>query len=505
MTSPRPIKPGPIRCALYTRISDARDGETAGVERQRRDCLKHAEAKGYLVVAHYSDNNRSAMTGRRPAFEEMVQALNGLDVIVVWSADRLYRQAKDLERLVEILDGTRVEALHSGEIDLGTADGRAMARVIGAFGQRESEKMSERVASAYEERARAGRWGGGSRRFGFNTDTSALVPHEADLIRQAYLSVDSGGSVNGVARAWNEAGVRGPNGGTFQSKTVRGILLRPRNAGLAVHRGQIVGEAQGPAIIDRETWARVRARLESNKGPGRTAAHLLSGIARCGKCGGPLWHSIRTGRNGGRSPCYKCKRCYGVDRSQFALEAKVLEPMLALLDARREDIAAAVRPASGASEESAASLRRELGSLASMLADGRISSMVYAAAATRLEERIAAAEAAPKGTPSAAVQGLLASGDVYAAFDRCPVGVQRQVVEMLVADLVVPPKGADPEIRWIELDAGEAARVISNGEELGPDDPDRTRVFPTFERALAAVSMEELYDPHWMDWVNKRP
>jgi site-specific DNA recombinase len=63
----------PTAAAVYVRISQARDGEHAGVDRQRDDCLALAERQGWTVGEVYTDNDRSAYDGKpRPDYVRML-------------------------------------------------------------------------------------------------------------------------------------------------------------------------------------------------------------------------------------------------------------------------------------------------------------------------------------------------------------------------------------------------------------------------------------------------
>jgi site-specific DNA recombinase len=63
-------------------------------------------------------------------------------------------------------------------------------------------------------------------------------------------------------------------------------------AGLKEHRGEIVGKATWPAIIDRATHDRLVGLLgDESRRPanyGRPRVHPLAGLLYCGSCGGPL-------------------------------------------------------------------------------------------------------------------------------------------------------------------------------------------------------------------------
>jgi len=73
---------------------------------------------------------------------------------------------------------------------------------------------------------------------------------------------------------------------------IRRVLMSPRIAGLKDHRGEIVGEATWPAIIDRATHDRLVGLLgDESRRPanyGRPRVYALAGLLRCGSCGGKL-------------------------------------------------------------------------------------------------------------------------------------------------------------------------------------------------------------------------
>ncbi len=93
----------PLRAALYLRQSLDRAMGTAeegqAVERQREACLALAKARGWEVVAVFSDNDVSASTTKaRPQFEKMLAAAGqgDIDVVIAWHADRLAARSPTL-------------------------------------------------------------------------------------------------------------------------------------------------------------------------------------------------------------------------------------------------------------------------------------------------------------------------------------------------------------------------------------------------------------------------
>src|SRR5262249_30323552 len=100
-------------------------------------------------------------------------------------------------------------------------------------------------------------------------------------------------------------GVRGST--DWRPNVVRRILISARIAGLREHRGEIVAEAEGEAIVDREKGERVRAVL-TDPARKKYAADLgrrdllTGGLAICGECGAAL---VARPKQDGRK-CYVC-------------------------------------------------------------------------------------------------------------------------------------------------------------------------------------------------------
>jgi len=95
----------------------------------------------------------------------MLDDLRGgfLDAVVVWDADRLHRQPKELEEFFEVCKEAGVTRLASvsGDIDLATHDGQFLARILGAVAKKESDDKSRRISRKHEELAQAGKVAGG--------------------------------------------------------------------------------------------------------------------------------------------------------------------------------------------------------------------------------------------------------------------------------------------------------------------------------------------------------
>ena len=464
------------RAAIYARISDARDGDTAGVDRQVEDCRDLCAAEGLEVVGTFVDNNRSAYRpgGKRPEYDRLLAAVDGgqVDVIVVYATDRLYRRLTDLEDLTTALNrGSRgvvlVKTVKSGEVDLSTADGVMQAGMLAVVAKHESMKRGERVARAARQRAEQGKFGGGVRRFGYNATMTEVVAEEADAIAWAYRAVADGASIRAVQREWVARGLKGTQGGAIATQHITQVLKRPFNAGLVSFHGELLpGQSQVPPIVDEDLWRTVNAILADparRTAPmGRPTVTLLAGILTCGVCGAPMYRQNQ--RDAARQrKVYTCNVGRHVARRCDVME----DGMTALLRAFLVDNAAKLRkPVKRAKSQGqdiaaqADQLRRKLEDLSQLLASGDLDARDYARATKDVRARLEALDAqviADSARPASAA--LASAGDVGAAWDDADAETKRAVMKELLESVVVdrvPEKGkpagmSNVTVKWKDL------------------------------------------------------
>ena len=225
--------------AVYLRQSFDRNDDQLAVSRQREDCVALCEQRGWTWT-EYEDNDYSATNGKpRPAYQRMLADIRAGTVngIVAWHVDRLYRQPRDLEDLIDLANAHNLAlATVSGDIDLSTDMGRLVARLVGATNKAEVERKSARQKRANLQARAAGKWSRtGVRRFGFDREGRALEP-EASLLRQAATDVLAGRSLRSISSAWNDQGLRTVNGSKWTTLQLRRMLLNPLYAGLMTIR-----------------------------------------------------------------------------------------------------------------------------------------------------------------------------------------------------------------------------------------------------------------------------
>lgn len=339
----------PKRALGLVRISDDRDGVGVGVGRQEDDCRALAARLGWEIAEVVVENDTSAYqtragldadglpvrSTRRPEFRRVLRMLHDgvADGLIVYDIDRLARQPRDLEALIDLAEASSIPVTAvTGSVDVSTSAGRAMSRVMVAIANKSSEDTSRRVSRAARQSAELGRPKvGGFRPYGYEPGLTAIREDEAAVVREVAERILLGDTLTAIARDLNARGVPTVAASEWRPPSLRSIVSKPTVAGLRGYRGEVVATGDWPPILDRGTWETVRAVLADRKrGPGHSATrHLLSGIATCGVCGTPL--RANTARHGGH-PIYRCQECHGISRRQEPIDEYVTGYVQRLLE-----------------------------------------------------------------------------------------------------------------------------------------------------------------------------
>ncbi|MFI7508648.1 recombinase family protein [Micromonospora aurantiaca] len=429
-----------ISAAIYVRISSDPRGEGLGVARQEADCRALAARLGWTVGGVYADNDISAYRGKvRPAYERLLADIGAgrVRALLAWHTDRLHRSPRELERFVDLAErtGLQVQTVQAGKLDLATASGRMVARMLGAAARYESEHKADRIRSKLAEVASAGRPHGGHRPYGWEPNRMTIREDEAAVIREACGRVLNGEPIRAIIRDLNGREVRSATGLAWTHPTFRKMLMHGRHAGLREHNGREI-PAAWPAIVPVETLRAVRRVLDD---PGRVTTpgrggrlHLLSGIAVCAVCGA----SLRVNQSKGME-AYRCKASGCVSRRRDRMEEFITDVVIARLS--RSDAADLLAPEDdgGARAQAAADaerVRQRMDEAADSFAAGAITGRQLETITARLRPQLAALEeaAAPPPDRASVLGDVVGSGDVAAAWAALTPDVRRMVVRLLM-------------------------------------------------------------------------
>lgn len=438
------------RVAIYTRMSQDRDGAQLGVGRQREDCEHYAKRRGWKVVKVYTDNDKSASTGRlRPSYEQMLADIRGgeVDAVVAWDLDRLHRRPVELERFIDLADrhGLALGTV-GGDVDLGSSAGRLHARIMGSVARHEIEHKSERQRRAGVQSAELGRPTGGPRPFGYKSGGMEIDPAEARAVRGTFEALLAGQPLREIARDLNRRGVLTSLGKEWSATQVRAMMLRARNAGLRSYRGEVIGPATWPALVDENTWQAAVAILKDptrRTSPGFATRWLMSSLARCAVCGQTVTSAgvARTRKDGTRRTVYRCRTRKHVARDAVPVDdlvSTVVVERLARADAADllvdDDV-----PEFEALRSEAQMLRSRLDTLAIEFADGSLTAAQLRTATERLRAKLAAVEAAQAHMTRAPVlTDLVGAEDVRVAWEALPFDRKRAVIDTLMTVTIAP-------------------------------------------------------------------
>ena len=162
------------RAAIYVRVSTAE--QDTGL--QETELVQYVESRGWSYVV-YRDKAQSGAKADRPALNRMMEDIRKrrLDVVVVWTLDRLARSLRQLLMIAEEcqLLGVDLVSLRQN-IDTTLPAGRLTFQILGAVAEFEREMLRERVRAGMAQAQRAGKRVGRPPRRQF-------TPSEIDKIR----------------------------------------------------------------------------------------------------------------------------------------------------------------------------------------------------------------------------------------------------------------------------------------------------------------------------------
>ncbi len=245
------------------------------------------------------------------------------------------------------------------------------------------------------------------------------------------------------------------NGKAWTTTSLRGVLLRERNAGLRVHQGEVVGRGDWEPVLDEDTYRRVVAVLTD---PGRRTApassavkYLLSGLARCGVCGGPMRVLVANPKQRRAADSYVCQQGYHVRRSRPLLDDLVVALIVGRLSRPDAVNLLTRRDDGGAAQEAvdkAAALRARLDTAADAFAEGTIDGSQLTRITGRLRPELERWQQAARAASTSPDLLDLAGPDIAERWHALPLARQRAVIDLLLTIHVLPAgrgPGFDPD------------------------------------------------------------
>jgi site-specific DNA recombinase len=323
-----------MRAVIYARYSSENQRE-ASIEDQIRLCKVRIKREEWALTATYADRAVSGAQLLRPGYQNLLQDVRGgkIDVVVAEALDRISRDQEHVAAFFKQLTfaGVKLITIAEGEVN------ELHVGMKGTMNALFLKDLAAKTHRGLRGRVEEGRSGGGLC-FGYDVVTEVdakgepsrggrkINEEEAAIVRRIFSAFAGGRSPRHIAIALNAEGIPGPAGGEWGPSTINGnssrgtgILNNELYIGRLVwnrlryikdpNTGRRVSRLNDPAqwvvqdvpdlrIVPPELWDRVKARQTTTK-YGERAEHdaakpfwdrrrprfLLSGLAKCGKCG----------------------------------------------------------------------------------------------------------------------------------------------------------------------------------------------------------------------------
>lgn len=470
-------------------------------EIQLRSIREWAAQNNHIIVAEIVDPNS---TGRN--FDRRVQdaiALVESSVatdVAVYKFSRFGRNRRGWQLNLGRLNDKGGD-LHSSteEVDANTAAGKFMRGMFGEMAAFESDRFAEQWQDSQALRNDRGLPHTGTPRFGYEhhkcrsqpvtsggwrivnpkdptckpsgcKEEYRIDPVTGPVLARMYEMYLAGTSLSKIANWLIENHVPSPKGGEWRSTSVGDVLDSGFGAGMlqvGVHKkngssGQREREwlpGAQKTVISQDEWKAYQARRITKRGNASSTRTKwpLSGITRCGRCGGPM--TCTTGGPSGqriRGYIMRCVRnqdnidCPGIWRVTHEVEAALLrrlEEVADELERASRIVAKTVREQRTEQSVIRKRLNAELGSvrqgearLVDAIVAGVLSHEDAAAKRVELKEKaenlaieLAAVEAPVKAWTPPEIRSLRED------WPRLPVETRREIVRLVVKSITVQP------------------------------------------------------------------
>lgn len=318
---------------IYTRVSRVHQGRDYSVDDQEAECRAECGRRGWPVREVFCDKDigASRFSGKeRPAWDDLKAAIRPGDIVVMWEASRSTRDLAEYVTLRTLCAELGVPMSYGGKLlDMAEAEDRFIGGLDALLAEREAEVIRARVMRGKRSAAAAGRPYGptpwGLRRADTIQATWEIDPVEAPRLRGAMDRALRGDSLWSILM-WLRASGYAPATVT----NLRLALCNPALAGRRVYQRRAgsmeTTKAQWPALFTEDEQQQILDRATKLAEPrGKEPVHLLSFIAVCGVCGGPLRHQLRKQRN---YATYVCRQAGHVSRGATIVDGVTLAKLV---------------------------------------------------------------------------------------------------------------------------------------------------------------------------------
>ncbi|WP_294212135.1 recombinase family protein [uncultured Sphingomonas sp.] len=316
------------RCAIYARFSTDRQSATSA-EDQIADCTARANREGWEIAGVYTDVALSGANNRRPGMTQMLAdaAAGSFDIVLSEALDRIARNQADIATIYQRLEfaNVAIETLSEGKVS------ELHIGLKGTMSALFLKDLADKIRRGQRGAVSRGRVPGGLT-YGYDVvhqldgkgeldrGLRRINPEQAAVVRRIYAEYLAGNSPKAICHGLNRDGIPSPRGGEWRASTLSGnrergigVLRNPVYAGRylynrvhmkrdpdsrkRVSRGnasadRVMVEMPELRIVSDADWQRAQDQAEQLGqhllGERKRPRYLLTGLLRCGACGGSM-------------------------------------------------------------------------------------------------------------------------------------------------------------------------------------------------------------------------
>lgn len=316
-----------MRAGLYARYS-TEEQRSASITDQLRNAENLCGRFNWYVVKSYRDEAVSGAIRDRAGYQALLRDAEQhlFDIVVVDEISRLWRDQEEQWRAVKLLEycGVHIVSVSDG-IDTRLTGYQLLMSVRGAMNEEARREAARRTHRGLTGQAMKG-YSAGGRSYGYRlvpimngeerTGVSReVILEEAEVVRRIFRRFAENASARTIAHELNRDRIPSPRGSTWalsgiygDKRSGVGILNNPIYVGSVIwNRSRwvrdpktnkrrrrerpkeewVVQDIPALRIIDDSLWQKAQARISQRKRRfGRRPTYLLSGLLKCGQCGG---------------------------------------------------------------------------------------------------------------------------------------------------------------------------------------------------------------------------
>ncbi|MCX6705291.1 MAG: recombinase family protein, partial [Candidatus Woesebacteria bacterium] len=312
-----------LKYGLYARkSSESEERQVLSIDSQISEMKQIAEKGNLLIAKTYRENHSAKLSRSRPEFIELLSDIEKevVNSIIVWSPDRLSRNAGDLGDLVDLMDiGKLFEIRTYNQVFSNNPNHKFLLMILCSQAKLENDNRAINIKRGVRNKYSLG-WLPGPAPIGYanlkigSEATIILDRKKGFYVRQIFEKVGLRNTKVKNLRKWlATTPLRTSNGNPISKSTIYKILRNPFYYGKLKYKDELL-EGKQPHIIEKELFDIVQGKLKPFKKV-EWNHRSLGGISKfitCGECGDHIfeWYKNRKLKSGERHPhfYFRCSR-----------------------------------------------------------------------------------------------------------------------------------------------------------------------------------------------------